>query len=396
MRIVAICFMTHAAILRRIPILRSIPIFLMTLAASLMPALAVHAAGNEIVVGQIFDQSPAWIEAGRDYAAGAKTYFDLINSEGGINGRRIVYLTKDANGSAAEVKRAAAELIDGSKADVLFGPVGDATIRALLEPGSAQPEGVAIFAPLTGVAQSRASVQFLRAGYDDEARELVRHFIGLGLGSFCLVFTENEDHQAAIRAVRDAIAAQGAKLTCEARIDAGAGNAKSAADRSARARPQAVIVVGDTAVVGNFAREFPFKQLGVLMGGLSLVNHTALMEIAGPQTAKGIVLTQVVPSPLRAGVPVVREHVKAMKTFRDEPPSHLTLEGFIAAKALVEALRAGLPSRPLRREDIFAILSRSQQSIAATLAALDTGMTHTRTGKPVDITMVRGDGTLIR
>ena len=152
-------------------------------------------------------------------------------------------------------------------------------------------------------------------------------------------------------------------------------------------------MVGDTAIVGNFAREFPFKQLGVLLGGLSLVNHTALMEIAGPQTAKGIVLTQVVPSPLREGVPVVREHVKAMKKFRDEPPSHLTLEGFIAAKALVEALRAGLSSRPVRREDIFAILSRSQQSIAATL---DTGMTHTKNGKPVDVTMVRGDGTLIR
>jgi branched-chain amino acid transport system substrate-binding protein len=157
-----------------------------------------------------------------------------------------------------------------------------------------------------------------------------------------------------------------------------------------------VIVLGDTAVLGNFAREFPFKQLGVLIGGLSLVNHTALMEIAGPQAIKGVVLTQVVPSPQREGVPIVREHVRAMKKFRDEPPSHLTLEGFIAAKMLVESLRTGLTARLVRREDVLAILTRGQQGAPTSLAMHDTGMMNTKSGKPVDVTMVRGDGTLIR
>ena len=71
--------------------------------AAFAGALAIqavaHASGNEIIVGQLFDQSSAWIEAGRDYAAGAKTYFDLTNSEGGVNGKRIVYVTRNSNGS---------------------------------------------------------------------------------------------------------------------------------------------------------------------------------------------------------------------------------------------------------------------------------------------------------
>ena len=41
-------------------------------AALVMPGTA-DAAGNEIVVGQIFDQSSAWIEAGRVEAIGNPT-----------------------------------------------------------------------------------------------------------------------------------------------------------------------------------------------------------------------------------------------------------------------------------------------------------------------------------
>ena len=375
---------------------RSVLMALLFPAAMLAAPAVVYAAGNDIVVGQIFDQSPAWIEAGRDYAAGAKTYFDLINSEGGVSGKRIVYLTKDAKGTAADVKRAAEELTGEGKVDVLFGPVGDATMRALLDLKDAQTQSVAIFGPLSGIAPARASVLTLRASYEEEASELLRHFSGLGLTSICLVFTRDEEQQAAVRAVREAIRQLNRTLTCEVPVDDTQGGAKNAAGAVQAKQPQAVIVLGDTAVLGNFAREFPFKKLGVLIGGLSLVNHTALMEIAGPLAAKGIVLTQVVPSPQREGVPIVREFVRALKKFRDEPPSHLALEGFIAGKALIESLRAGLVGKPVRREDVQAILSRARKDTAPSLATTDTGMMNTKGGKPVDVTMVRGDGTLIR
>ena len=381
----------------RLPVAaRIVRALLLSLTALLTPLSSTYAAGNEIVVGQIFDQSPAWIEAGRDYAAGAKTYFDLVNSEGGINGRRIIYLTKDSKGTPADVKRAADELVFNHKVDVLFGPVGDATMRALLDLKNPEMQGIAIFGPLTGAAPARPSVQTLRANYEEEARELLRHFSGLGLTSFCLVFTQSEEQQAAIRAVREAVRALGNTLTCETQIDDAGRDAKKAAQTVRGKRPQAVIVLGDTSVLGNFAREFPFKKMGILIGGLSLVNHTALMEIAVPAAVKGIVLTQVVPSPQREGVPIVREHVKAMKRFRDEPPSHLTLEGFMAAKALVESLRTGLNGKPVRREDVLSALMRSRQTTEASLATSDLGMMNTKSGKPVDVTMVRGDGTLIR
>ena len=372
--------------------------------ATLGSSAGAFAAGNEIVVGQILDQSPAWIEAGRDYAAGAKTYFDVVNSAGGVNGHRIVYLTRDTNGAAADVKSAATALLAEARVDVLFGPIGDSAARALTDLGSPELNAAIIFAPLTGLQSTKAAVLTLRAGYEDEALELVRHFKGLGLTSFCLVSTPGEEQAAVVRAVRAAInmtspatnQVANQALACEVHIEGGGRDAKAAAQLVSARRPQAVIVLGDTSVLSNFAREFPFKQLGIVLGGLSLVNHTALMEIAGPQVAKGIVLTQVVPSPQRLGVPIVLEHVKAMTRFRDEPPSHLTLEGFMAAKALVESLRAGLPARALRREDVAATLTRNHTRTAVHPTATDMGMANAAGRRLVDVTMVRGDGTLIR
>ncbi len=365
----------------------------------MVTVLGIHAnavaAGNDIVVGQLLDQSPAWLEAGRDYAAGAKTYFDVVNSTGGVNGRRIVYLTRDTNGTAAELKQAAAALLVDSRAD-LFGPIGDTAAGALIDLGSPELNAAIVFAPLTGLKSPKASVLTLRAGYEDEALELVRHFKGLGLTSFCLVTAAGETQSAAARAVRGAVASTNRTLACETSIAAGGGDAKAAASLVSSRRPQAVIVLGDTSVLGSFAREFPFKQLGILLGSLSLVNHTALMEISGPQVAKGIVLTQVVPSPQRLGVPIVLEHVKAMTKFRDEPPSHLTLEGYMAAKALVESLRGALPGRALRREDVAAALIRNHSRTAVNPAATDMGMANAAGTRLVDLTMVRGDGTLMR
>ena len=361
----------------------------------LLACAGAHAAGNDIVIGEIIDQSPAWIEAGRDYMAGAKTYFDLVNTEGGINGHRIVHVVKDGKGNPAEIQRAATELMAESHADVLFGNIGDATMRTLTEAKTAEAQNVVVFAPLTGLAAGQRQVKIVRASYADEAKSLLRHLIGLGLTSFCVVTAPGEEQKPTLTAVRDAIAALNRPLTCVAAIDDGGRDARKAAQAVRAARPQAVIVLGDTAVVANFVREFPFRSLGITVGALSLVNHTALIEIAGPGSARGLLITQVVPAPQREAVPVVREHARAMRKFRDEPPSHLTLEGFIAAKTMVDALRKSLSAKAARREDISSILAALPD---ASLAALAIEYSNSTGGGPrlIEVSMVGGDGRLIQ
>lgn len=54
----------------------------------------------------------------------------------------------------------------------------------------------------------------------------------------------------------------------------------------------------------------------------------------------GVVVAQVVPPPRSMSVPVVREYTAAIEN-SDESPSYESLEGFIAAKVLAEAVRRG-------------------------------------------------------
>ncbi|MDB5803972.1 MAG: hypothetical protein JWN73_1294 [Betaproteobacteria bacterium] len=356
-----------------------------------------RAAGNEIVVGEIVDQSPAWIEAGRDYVAGAKTYFDQVNSEGGINGHKIVHLVKDGGGKPAEVARAAAELLGEGHADVLFGAIGDATMKSLSDAGIAEKQNVVLFAPLTGLPAAQRQTRTMRASYADEAKSLVHHFTNLGLTAFCVVVTPGDEQKASLAAVRQAIAAIGRKPVCEVSLAEIGGDARATAQAVQAARPQAVFLLGDSSVAGGFIREFPFKKLGITVGALSLVNNTALLEIAGPEAARGMVITQVVPSPQKESVPVVREHVRAMRKFRDEPPSQLTLEGFIAAKTMVEALRRGLSAKAVRREDVSATLvALPETDMTRLLNQYASGSGGSGGARLIEVTMMGRDGMLIR
>lgn len=368
----------------------------MSACALLLASIGAQAGGNEIVVGEIVDQSPNWIEAGRDYAAGAKTYFDLVNSEGGINGHKIVHIVKNSTGQSAEVMKAAGELLNDSRADVLFGPIGDATMKSLAEAHIADKQNVAVFAPLTGLsAPGQPRIRTMRASYADEAQALTKHFTNLGLTSFCIVSTPGEEQKASVAAVRAAVAAIGRKLVCETTLAEIGGDPAKAAATVRAARPQAVFVLGDTSVVGNFLRVFPFKSLGITVGALSLVNSTTLLEIAGPAASRGLVITQVVPSTERESVPIVREHVRAMKKFRDEPPSAMTLEGFIAAKTMVEALRRGLGNKPVKREDVTAVLAGLPDS-AMTELLTDYAASSSGGGHLIEVTMIGSDGRLIQ
>jgi ABC-type branched-subunit amino acid transport system substrate-binding protein len=375
--------------------LRGCRVLLLGLALACAQAQAQNKAGSgDIVIGEIIDQSPAWMEAGRDYVAGAKTYFDLVNSEGGINGRRIVHVVKDGGGKAAEIARATNELLNESKADVLFGNIGDATMRSLDAGRVAEKQNIAVFAPLTGLTSQQRQVRIMRATYADEARSLVRHFAGLGLNSFCAVVTPGEDQKASLAALREAAAAGGRPLACEVGIDESGAEAARSAQAIRDRRPQAVIVLGDTTVVGNFVRAFPFKSLGISLGALSVVNHNALIEIAGPQAARGVVITQVVPAPQREAVPVVREHVRAMRKFRDEPPSHLTLEGFIAAKTMVDTLRRSLAKNAKRDEITAALTAMPDATLTALISEYAGGASSG--SRLIEVTMVGGDGRLIQ
>lgn len=367
--------------------------YLWVVLLSMTWALRVLAAGD-IVVGQVVTYSGPDAEASRDYVAGAKTYFDYVNNLGGVNGRKIVHLVRDCAGEPAAALRLTRELIDKDGVDVLFGYVDEGAIAAVVQGVDFKARRLALVAPLSGasIGTPQDNVFYTRASYAAEAHKIVERFRAQGLDRFAVVYADTAYGRSVLRAVHEDLRASGRTPVMERKVRADGQGIGNEAKSIWADHPQVVIVIADTLPTAEFVQRYKPLDPGAFIVGLSLVNHTTLTEIDGPALATGMLLTQVVPNPLGSNTPLLREHLALMKKFRDEPPSHVTLEGFIAAKVLVRALQAAGkdPSRAAVTAALHGIAEVDHDDTYVTYLAV-----NKRDANFVDITFLRRNGTLL-
>lgn len=367
-----------------------------SLCFALLPADGICAPGeSDIVIGEVADQSGVNLEASRDYIAGAKIYFDYVNSKGGVNGHHLVLRVKDDGGVAERTVSLTGELLDMEHVQVLFGYVGDAAVRAVAASSVFRNSGISLFGALAGEDFDSAdeALFFVRASYRNEVDRVVDYFAKLGIRRFAMVKLSTPFAIGAQRALSGSLEASSMQLVADQTMASDGKDASGVAAKIYAGRPQVVVVIGDTIAVGNFIRAYRPLDRGGFVVALSTVNHDALLQLIGPALAYGTLITQVVPNPLFAKLPVLREHAALLRRFRDEPPSHLTLAGFLAAKALVLALR-GL-KRDVNRAAITALL-RQRRDYDLDGIPLHFGVGSNRGSSFVDLTLLRKDGTLLQ
>jgi ABC-type branched-subunit amino acid transport system substrate-binding protein len=306
-------------------------------------SIAFAAGTQPIIIGQAIDLSGPNADIGRDYVAGIKTCFDMVNASGGIGGRKIQYVVRDDRGQASIAAEAATELLERGQVDVLMGGVGDASMEAVLNTNAFRRSGLVLFAPLAAADHARnARVMFWRPSYRQELRHIFSHFGKLGMKEIGLVFQDTPSNQEAYKNLSAEVRDHGMKLTGTVRIgvqDAQAGKIRMEAERLAASRPDFILVVADSIGAALFLREYRKLDKQTFVAGTSLTNLATLRELAGPQAVEWTVFSQVVPNP-NAGTSLLQvEHLNMMRKYRDESLSALTLEGFVAAKALVKALQ---------------------------------------------------------
>jgi branched-chain amino acid transport system substrate-binding protein len=371
------------------------PVLLVLFATALFAPVSQSATPRDIVVGTVADQTGENLEASRDYLAGARVYFDAVNARGGIKGRRIVVVAKDGSSDSTQAVALVGELIRDYQPAVLFGLVGDREVDAVIRSENFRRSGVALFAPLSGSDTSTTgqAVFFLRPTYATEAGRIVDWFNASGLTAGALV-SGSTQYAAAVRvAVGERLRRSSTQLVADVVMAADGSDAKAVAARIAQASPQFVVVVADTIATAQFAKAFRPRAQGVVVVGLSNVNQQTYFELAGPTAAPGTWLMQVVPNPRTGMLAVAREHLVLMKQYRDELPSHLTFEGFIAAKMLVAALRS--IDGEIDRASVNAALRTRREFDAGGFVVAYPGPLN-RGSSFSDISLLRKDGTLLQ
>ena len=294
----------------------------------------------EIRVGESIDLTGANGDLGKDFLAGARVYFDYINSNGGVRGKKIVLDARDNHGSVEKSNQITQDFLGKDKVDVLFGYYGDGIVEAAVANPAFIRADMALVAPFSGVSLAKpGNVYFMRPSYTQEVKAVLDYVKTLGLTKIAVVYSPNEYGNSGMIAVKNVLRGFGVQLVAEQSLrENNTADMTSAIQKIKLGGAQATLMIMETLPAAAFVKTYHPLSPGALLLGLSQINHQTLIEVAGKSAAAGVIITQVVPHPANFRMETVRELDKIMKKYRDEAPSHLTMEGYLAAKWLVKAL----------------------------------------------------------
>lgn len=359
-------------------------------------ALAEDGVTNQkILLGQSAAFSGPAAQLGIQMHAGAKAYFDEVNRQGGVFGRRIEIVKADdkyeADLAAANTKR----LIEKDGVFALFGYVGTPTSNAA-KPIFTEAK-VPFFAPFTGAQSLREpfsrEIFNIRASYFDETHHLVERLVNTGIKNIAVFYQNDAYGRAGLEGVERALKMMKVPMVETATVERNSVDVAAAVAKILPKKPDAIIQISAYASCAAYIKEMRKAGYHGQFYNVSFVGSQALADTLG-QEGPGVVISQVVPFPWRASVPIVAEYKKVLEKAGIKDANFSSLEGYIAAKVFTEGLkRAG---KDLTRDKLI----RALESI--NIGNYDTGgfdinfsPTNHNGSKYVDMTVITRDAKFL-
>lgn len=359
-------------------------------------ALAATATGQaaEIVVGQVAPMTGLEANQGRAYAAGMQLLFNNTNAAGGVNGNTLVLVRKDDGGRPDDTVNATRQLLSESKPLVLAGYFGSGNINDLVAAGLLEKEKIALVGYRT--AEIRAETPLLynvRASLRDEINKLTEHLATIGITRLGLFYEEGPGAPALIAAAEEAAKKAHATILAKTSYPAGKARVTPAVETFVAAAPQAIIMISTGAAAAAFIEEY--RPAG---GTAQLFAHSGadveqMAKRLNEEQMKGVAIAQVTPSPYKISSKLSKEFVDAVAKADklDVPVSYTMMEGYIAAKVIVEAVRRQ-KTKPTREGMVAALDGMDNYNLGGYVVGFKPGM---RSGsRYVELSIISGTGKI--
>jgi branched-chain amino acid transport system substrate-binding protein len=308
---------------------------------------------NEILIGSCSALEGPSHFLGVETVTGAKAYFNFVNEEGGVNGRKLKLVSADDSYDPTKTQACFDHLMS-EKVFALGFFVGTPTaVKYVPMAESAKIPLVGLFTGAqTLYVPLRHWIVNVRASYFDETHEQVDGlWKTLGYKKIGVIYPEDAFGTAVLEGVKSALKQQGAEPVSVASYQRQTAQVGGAIDTVRGANPDAVVVVGPANTVAPILKQSHAKGWKPLFLTVSFVGTDELISEAG-QDAEGVVITQVVPPYYMTEQKSVALYRRSLnKYFPSEQPNFVSLEGFVDAMVLVEGLkRAG---KDLTREGLI-------------------------------------------
>ncbi|MBC3917490.1 ABC transporter substrate-binding protein [Undibacterium sp. CY18W] len=310
---------------------------------------------RKILLGQSAAFSGPAAQLGIQLNLGAKTYFDQVNSTGGVYGRKIEIIQKDDKYEADTAAANTKALIETDGVFALFGYVGTATSNAAL-PIFSQAK-VPFFAPFTGAQSLREpfnrQIFHVRASYYDETEHLVDRLANLGTKSIAVFYQNDAYGKAGLAGVELAMKKRNLQLSETVTVERNSTDVTAAVAKLLPKRPDAIIQISTYAASSALIKEMHKASYTGMFYNVSFVGSQALADTLD-KDGVGVVVSQVTPFPWSGSIPLVAEYTKNLDKAGVKNLNFSSFEGYIAAKVFVEGLKRAGPA--LTREKLVSAL----------------------------------------
>ena len=308
--------------------------------------LASAATPAQILIGQTAGFSGPVAAGVKETTDGARLYLDAVNAKGGVGGQKIELISLDDRFEPKLAADNARKLIEEQNVAAMFLTRGTPHTEAMLP--LLDQHGVPLVGPSTGAMvlhqPVRKHIFNVRATYQREAEKTITHLATIGMHKIAVVHVHDSFGEDGLAGAQKGLAAAKLQAVVLEKFDRAKPDFSRIAPAVAQSGAQAVLMISTGAAVVDLIKALRAAGSNAQVVTLSNNASSGFIKSLGDH-ARGVVVSQVFPQSLTYGL--VKEASDLARAKGQAEVSPAMLEGFAAAKVLVEALRRtnGKPSR---------------------------------------------------
>lgn len=347
-----------------------------------------RAAGRTLVIGQLFDTAAAQQDVAKDFLVGSRAAWQEINARGGLAGHPVQHLTLEVDSSQpASVRAAVLSLRDNPGCIALSGTAGDFAASRVAELLRQERIALAHAAPWLQAGDDEPGDQTfpIFASRREQVAHAFRSLSVMNVVELGVVYATELEHAA----FQDDVARAASALGLRLQVFRARGDLLALGQKMGNTTPALLLFLGGTPELAQFSQGLERQARQRYLIALGDINLQTLQQMGGGRSTP-VIATQPVPV-TSASLPVVRAYREALAKFFDEPPTALSLAGYIAARYTCEVLRE-LRGEPGRAQALAAFEQRASLDLGGFRVAFEG---RKRAGAYVTQSMLTPDGRVI-
>ncbi|MEK8033285.1 ABC transporter substrate-binding protein [Ideonella sp. DXS29W] len=317
-------------------------------AAALAAGASISAPGGEWTALQIVPLTGVNGGVGWHLAVGAQVAFAQANAGGPPHGKtlRLVTLDEEPGQVVAQVR----ERLRSDNPAALLSWHGRRSVGELARARLLEDTGLPLLGVMSGSLSapgfSSTSLFATRGSVADEIDQVFRHAETTFAKRIALVTGNDEDGQEIIALARTRAPLMGVTLVSVQQHLAETAQVSDAVATVMKTPHDAVVLATNTSAVAYFSKLYAAAGGRGRVVVLSSAEATHLSAVVGPDTTRGLLVSQLVPHPRDPKVRLMRDFAAAYKRFGPNgiAPTLAMTESYIAARVFIDALQRGSAS----------------------------------------------------